>query len=673
MNRRLRCSSLVLVVSLLLAGAGMPAIASAQEAAPLWQRPLDELMQVEVVSAGKKEQRVFEAPASVYVISRDEIERSGLTSVPDLLRLAPGLTVSRIDGSKWSVSVRGFAGRFANKLLVMIDGRSLYSRMFSGVFWDAIDVPVDEIERIEVIRGPGASLWGSNAVNGVINILTRSAGATSGTSVTTSGGLSDRWSAGASHSRPTSAGAVRVFGHASEHKGWGGVRSIAEDWRHLSGGLRFERGAIDGPSFILGANVAHSDAGQETGIFTGLAAPSVTMRDIRAATSAWSTTARWTLPVNVRGELQILSTYDGMLRTEPGLFRYERHIGDVSVQHRVGRTRRHDFVWGSGLRYLHDDALPAGLNLWIAEPRFGETLFSSFVQDEVSIRPDVKVTLGARVEHTKVMGWNVQPTARVWWGLDEATAIWGAASRAVRNPSRVEMTIRYLGGTDPTPAPFPIVTGFAGNPDAREETVVAYESGVRTTLTDRVALDVSGFFNRYDGLLTNQLLEPSFETGVLGPHLLMMVSPANDMSADTAGFETATSITVTPAWQVTGTVELFRVTSWRSRNPTDNPQVVNGSAPGYQASVRSSYSSGPMDFDMSVFRTASLPAPFVPAYTRVDARFAYRLANGLELALAAQNLQASRHAEAVTADLMAAAFPAGRTVSLRATWSFGRK
>jgi iron complex outermembrane receptor protein len=419
--------------------------------------------------------------------------------------------------------------------------------------------------------------------------------------------------------------------------------------------------------------VAHSDAGQQSGVFTGLASPSVSMRDIRAATSAWSTTARWTLPVNARGELAILSTYDGMLRTEPSLFRYERHIGDLSVQHRLGRTRRHDIVWGGGLRYLHDDAVPDGLNLSIAEPRFGETLFTSFAQDEVSIRPDVKVTVGARVEHTKVMGWNLQPTARIWWGLDEATALWGGASRAVRNPSRVEMTVRYLGGTDPTPAPFPIVTGFAGNPDAREETVVAYEGGVRTTLTNRVALDVSGFFNRYDGLLTNQLIEPSFETGMLGPHLLMLISPANNMSADTAGFETATSITLTPAWQVTGTVELFRLTGWQSHNAADSPQAANGSAPGHQASVRSSYSSGPLDFDMSVFRTASLPDPFVPAYTRVDARLAYRLAGGLELALAAQNLQSSRHVEAVTADLLAAAFPAPRTVSLRATWSFGGK
>lgn len=429
----------------------MPDAAAAQSSDPLWLRPLDDLMQVQVVSVAKKEQRVFDSAAAVHVVTREEIRRSGLTTVPELLRLVPGVTVSRIDGSKWAVSVRGFTGRFANKLLVMIDGRSLYSRMFSGVFWDALGVPVAEIERIEVVRGPGASLWGANAVNGVINIVTRAAADSMGTTLTAGAGLSDRWSADAAHGRATPAGALRLFGHSS---GWDGAGGF-DDWREAAGGVRFERGLASRAQFTFGANAAHRDARQQNLLFGSVTEPSIVPEDVRAVTSSWSTVARWVKPTRQGGEWQITATHETMRRHEEKLFDYTRQISDAGLQRRVGGLGRHDLVLGGGIRILSDKGVSKGPALVLGADAFSETQFNSFVPDEISVTSDVKITVGTKIEHTAITGWTVQPTLRGWWSADGTTAVWAAVSRALRTPSWTDTDLRLNLSADTTSGPLP--------------------------------------------------------------------------------------------------------------------------------------------------------------------------------------------------------------------------
>ncbi len=650
----------------------MPHAVAAQSSDPLWLRPLDDLMQVQVESVAKKEQRVFDSAAAVHVVTREEIRRSGLTTVPELLRLVPGVTVSRIDASRWAVSVRGFTSRLANKLLVMIDGRSLYSRMFSGVFWDALDVSVDEIERIEVVRGPGASLWGANAVNGIINIVTRAAAGNTGTSVSSSAGPGDGWAVSAAHGRKATAGAVRVFGRVSG-QGRDEPGGDLDAWRHAVAGLRFERGAQDATHFTLGVNGAHGRNGHQTPIFQGLQTPAVTIEHVLAETRSWSTIARWIRPVARGGEWQIIATHDGMQRREPALFTYTRYISDVNVQHRIGAVRRHDLLWGGGVRYLRDQADREGLTLSIAEPRLSERLFSAFAQDEISLTSNLKVALGTKLEHTAAAGWNLQPTVRGWWSSDGTTALWGSISRAVRTPARLDTSIRFRMGADQTVRPLPVVFGFVGNPDVTEEHLTAYEVGVRTTAAGRVALDVSGFVNRYSDLMAAVPLEPRIETGGMAPHVFLGSTWANALEADTVGVESVAVATLAPSWTLTGSVTAFRLANWRSAIPAVNPVVVDGATPAVQWSLRSAYSRHGYDYDIGFFKVSSLREPHLPGYARLDARVSRRFESGLEVALAGHNLHQARHLESTSAPLIASAVAVPRSISLRATWHFGQE
>ncbi|MGH9373045.1 MAG: TonB-dependent receptor plug domain-containing protein [Vicinamibacterales bacterium] len=663
-KRTFICRALLVCVPVILTWA--PAAAAAQDVDSLFMRPLDELMKVEVMSVGKKEQRVVDSAAAVYVITSDEIRRSGLTTVPDLLRLVPGVTVARIDASKWAVSVRGFTNRFANKLLVMIDGRSLYSRMFSGVFWDTLGVPVQEIERIEVIRGPGASLWGANAVNGVINIVTRSATGKPGTSLTAGTGIDDRWSVGAAHGRSVGTAAVRLFGHASERAGTGDF----DQWRQAAGGLRVQRGIGSRAHFTLDANGAHSDAGQRSLLFRSIETPSIVPEDVRAVTTSWSTVARFVRPTRQGGEWQIIATQEGMHRHEPHFFDYSRHISDIGWQHRMSGLGPHDLIWGGGVRYLLDDAVSEGPALSIAEPKFAETLFNSFLHDEISITSDVKLTVGTKIEHTAVTGWNAQPTVRGWWSADGTTAVWGAVSRALRTPSWTDTDVRFHADADTSMGPLPVVFGFVGNPDAEQEKLTAYEAGVRTTVADRVAVDVSGFYNHYTDLLVSQLQQPQFELSPFAPHLLVAATPRNVLDAGTAGVEAVAVATLMPRWHLTGTFQVFRLTDLRGENSSDDTSFIDGQTPQFQWSLRSSWSRRAFEYDFSLFKASSLTTPVVPGRLRADARISRRLNDGLEIALTGQNLLQARRPESVVADLVAPT-DVPRAISLRAIWHLG--
>jgi iron complex outermembrane receptor protein len=640
------------------------ATASAQQQDTLFAQSLEELMEVQVVTVGKKEQSIFDSAASVYVVTRDEIRRSGLSTVPELLRLVPGVTVSRIDSSKWAISVRGFSGRFANKLLVMIDGRSLYSRLFSGVFWDALAVPVAEIERIEVIRGPGASVWGANAVNGVVNIVTRGAAAAPGTSVAVATGSADRFVADASHTVGQSGGAMRLFSHVSDTG-----ETEFDGWREAVAGVRLERGRAAGARLTLQANIARSDAGQRSFRFESIAAPSIVVDDVRVVTDSWNAVGTWIVPRGAHDEWQVIGTIDRTERYEPGFYRYRRQIADLGVQHHVGRWRRQDVVWGAGIRHSRDDMTSEGPTMGAIQPTFGETLFNSFVQDEITMAPTFKVTLGTKVERTAVTGWNLQPSARAWWSPDGSTAMWGAVSRALRTPSWTDTGMRLNLFGDTTSGPVPLLFALIGNPEARNEQLTAYEVGVRNTTFDRLAVDLSGFYNRYTGLLVYAAQTPAFEIAPFAPHMLIGISPQNASEAATAGFETVATVGLSAAWTLTGTFEFFKLVDASSSVPT-SPGFIDGATPRFQWSLRSNFSRGGFDYDASLFKAARLTGPVVPGYLRLDARIARQLKPRLELALVGQNLLDAQHMEAGP-DLVDAT-AVRRALSLRAVWRFSR-
>jgi iron complex outermembrane receptor protein len=359
-----------------------------------------------------------------------------------------------------------------------------------------------------------------------------------------------------------------------------------------------------------------------------------------------------------------------MHRREPGLFAYGQHIVDVGMQHRGKAGRRHDVVWGGGFRYRHDTIDTPGMTLSMADHRFDETLFNGFIQDQISVTRNLKLTAGTKIEHAGATGWNLQPTIRGWWSPDGTTALWAGISRALHTPSRVETSLRFNFDAEPDARPLPILFSFIGNPEAGNEQLTAYEAGVRHTFNDRVALDVSGFYNRYRGLLNLGTLPPSVETaGPFPPHVLVSGSFGNSLDAQTTGLESVVSIAMAPQWHVVGTLEVFRVSGWESSAPGGNLDAVDGATPHFQWTLRSSYSRGAFDSDVNLIAAPALRAPATPAYLRLDARLGRRMAHGIELAIVGQNLLQSRHLEAAD-DRFVVTTEVPRTASLRATWRF---
>ncbi|MGH9311006.1 MAG: TonB-dependent receptor plug domain-containing protein, partial [Vicinamibacterales bacterium] len=358
-------------------------------------------------------------------------------------------------------------------------------------------------------------------------------------------------------------------------------------------------------------------------------------------------------------------------RNEPDFFDYTRRISDLGIQHRIGGLRRHDLIWGAGLRYLSDDAKADGPALTVDGPRFREALYSGFVQDEVALTRRLKVTLGTKVEHTAVTGWSAQPTVRAWWSPDGNTALWGAVSRAIRTPSWSDTSVRLKVGSHTTRGPLPMLFTFVGNPNVDEERLNAYETGARTTVGDRVAIDVTGFYNRYRGLMPSVPQAPVVEFSGGAPYLLIAATPMNVLDANTAGVEAVAVATLTPTSSLTGTFEIFRMTSWRALHPAATPESVDGSTPRYQWTLRYDASRRGFEYSASLVMAPRLDAVQVPGYLRLDTRLSRRVNDGLEVALVGQNLLHARHFETLESDLVATSY-LPRALSLRATWHLGK-
>jgi iron complex outermembrane receptor protein len=328
-------------------------------------------------------------------------------------------------------------------------------------------------------------------------------------------------------------------------------------------------------------------------------------------------------------------------------------------------------IWGAGVRYLIDEVVSEGPTLAIQDPTFSETLVNAFVQDEIRLRRGLTLTAGVKLEHTSVTGWQTQPTVRAWWTPDGETAIWGAVSRALRTPSRADEEVTFNASSSMNTAPLPVLVQFTGNPTVKPEHLTAYEAGVRRSISDRVAVDVSGFYNRYDSLMMMQLHPPRFTVSALGPHLLVAMVPENVLDADTIGVETVAVATMTPTWHITGALTVFKMTDWRSQAAMIDTSLVDGETPRYQWSLRSNLSWKHFEFDGSLFRSSALPMPRIEGYVRVDARVSRQLRDGLEITLAGQNLFRSHHVESGDGMLVAVA-EVPRSVALRATWRFGK-
>jgi iron complex outermembrane receptor protein len=635
----------------LLACLALPA--GSAQAPDLTQKSLEDLMNIDVTSVSKKAQKTSETAAAVFVISAEDIRRSGALNIPDLLRMVPGLDVAQIDGSQWAISARGFNGQYSNKLLVLIDGRTVYTPVFVGVFWDSQNVPLESIERIEVIRGPGAAVWGSNAVNGVINIITKSA-------VETQGGTVD---AGAGNAiigpeairyggKAHGLGAYRVYVegfHAGSLPTPAGLDG-QDDWRLIRGGFRTDSSLSAKDSLTTEGDVTNGDAGELATVPVSLQPPVTATVALRNRYWDWNLLARWNRRISPRSETSLQIYFD---RTTRGDTTYGIGLNtlDIDFQHHVAMGSRQDIVWGLGYRLSANGTSPTLRISFTPQNRLTH-LFSIYAQDEIAILPErLRLSVGARLEHNGYTGFDLEPSARLAWSVNSKNMFWSAVSGAVRTPARSDRDIRVnyyaLPGSIAT-GYLPILVSFFGNPNGKDEQLTAFEAGYRNTLSSSLSVDTTVFYNRYRDLESSEPGAMSLEMTPAPPHVLIPTTYGNGIYGETHGIEVFANWKAASHWTLSPGYAFFsmHLHKFAGSLDTTTAQATEGYTPDHQAQLRSSVSLPKnLQWNASAYFVNRLPALAIPSYTRDDTGLTWRAGERISISAVGQNLFSDRHLE----------------------------
>ena len=459
-------------------------------------------MNTEVTSVSRKQQKISKVAAAIYVITQDDIRRSGATTIPDLLRMVPGLDVAQVDANSWAISSRGFNDQIADKLLVLIDGRSVYDPSFSGVKWDEQSVPLEDIERIEVIRGPGATVWGANAVNGVINIITKSSKATQGGLVTAGAGSSEAHGLVQYGGKAGRTGTYRIFGsydNYNNHANQAG--EPAEDAWHLThGGFRSDWDLTNRDALTVEGDIIAGRERQVLTSFVSLYPPLIGTYDDSIRPGTGDILGRWTHTFSGRSDTALQVYYSGVNQTSSGV-RELWDIFDIDFQHHLAVGSRQDVVCGFEYRHTSDNILP-GYAISFNPSSLSQNLSSAFVQDEIRLADSVSLTLGSKFEHNIYTGFEAEPSGRLAWSPTGHQTLWAAVSRAIRQPSRTDEDLRLNVSALPGPGGLDTLVSVFGNPNFKSEELLAYEVGYRVEPIKRVSLDFATFYNVYHDLRT---------------------------------------------------------------------------------------------------------------------------------------------------------------------------
>ena len=612
-----------------LTGAALSLATHAAQAYPvqdnLTSMSLEELGSVRITSVSKREERLADAPAAVYVISAADLRRSGAASLVEALRLAPNLQVMQASSGTYVVTARGFAGD-NNKLLVLVDGRSVYTPLFSGVFWDAQDVPLDDIERIEVVSGPGGTLWGTNAVNGVINVITKPASATRGARVAVGGGNARADGTARYGAALGENGAYRIYGKAFR------VRStetasgaeIDDAWHKMQAGFRtdWQQGAdsytVQGDAYR--ARKGHPRPGSI--VVTGLTVP---LGNIELA--GGNLLARWTRQLGGGGAASVQAYYDRTERDVAPFFDEHLDILDLQAQYTMAPIGRHALTFGGQYRHANYELVNSPYFGFL--PAHQKTSWTSlFAQDEVTLGDAWHLTLGLRGEHNGYTGAEFLPNARLAWKVGADSTLWGAVSRTVRAPSRLDRD--------------PVVPGvppylLIGGPDFQSEVARVFELGFRSQLGPDLLYSVSLYRALYDDLRTQEQVKGQRK-----------VEYVNGMMGASRGLEAWASWQLTPSWRLRSGLMAQHIETWLKPGVVDlgNSLKRVGRDPAYTASLRSSWQMGDdREFDVALRRVAAQSDPVVPGYTAVDMRFGWKLRPSLSLSVTGNNLFGGGHGE----------------------------
>ncbi|HEV8537610.1 MAG TPA: TonB-dependent receptor [Bacteroidota bacterium] len=573
-------------------------------------------MQMEVTSFSRKPETAFAVPASIHVITSEDIRRSGVTSLPQALRLAPNLSVAQVDSRQWAISARGFNGTVANKLLVLIDGRSVYTPLYSGVFWDVQNADLGDIDRIEVTSGPGATLWGTNAVNGVINIITKDSKdpASKGLHLSGTTGTRDRLTGiryGGSSDDNTSYRVYLMDFYRGAAQLSTGVEA-GDAWRMTQGGFKVDWDADEATRLTIQGDAYGGSIHQRVGADVDV--------------SGGNLVERWSHTLDNGTDYSIQAYYDLTHRTIPNMFGEDLETMNIDAQYRFPIGEQNDVVVGGGFRHMND-RITNSASLAFLPDYLLMRIYSGFIQDEISLFQDrAKVTLGSKFEHNDFSGFEYQPSVKLAWLFDPTKTAWAAFTRAVRTPSRIDRDF-YV----PAAPPFLL----AGGVNFNSEKVYAYEVGYRHQLSSALTVEAAAFYNFYDDLRS---VEP-------GPPYTLQ----NGLEGTTYGAEAAIHFQTMDWWQWKAAYCYFqkeiRVKPW-SRDL--NGGLGEGDDPRHRFSVLSYVDlPGGIEFDTWLRVTDELPriSAQVPGYAELDLRLGWKTIDNLTLSIVGQNLLHDRHPE----------------------------
>jgi iron complex outermembrane recepter protein len=612
---------------------------------------LEQLGNVEITTATKEPEQVWNTSAAIFVITREDIKRSGATSVPEALRLAPGVEVARIDSSRWSIGIRGFGSRLNRSVLVLIDGRSVYTTLLAGTYWEVQNLMLEDVDRIEVIRGPGGTIWGPNAVNGVINIITRSSKDTHGALLSVGGGNEEqgffraRYGGGNGHGLNYRFYALG-FNRSPEFHSDG---NNFDRWQTIQGGFRMDWTRDPGDTITVQGDLYDEGTGESVTLST-YNPPANTLANGNAPLSGGNILARWRRVFDKDKDFQIQISYDRNNRHELN-FVDLRDTFDLDFLDRFPLAGHQEISWGGSVRISNGSNPVVISGLFFSPKNRTDQLFSGFLQDDIDLVPNrLSMTVGSKILHTNFTGVEWQPSIRLLWRPTETQSVWAAFTHALRTPSGAERNF-YLSsflGTDPTTG-LPFFARFNANPDFTSEQLNGYELGYRRLFGHELYVDVAGFYNHYADLFSEDITGSIFvETDPAPTHLLLPARFGNGLLGNTAGLEIAPVWMPSSRWDIRGSYSFLNMELRKASNSLDigTAPTVEGSSPSHQFMIQPGMNPiKPIRIDLTFRYVSALPKQNIPSYATADARLGWNVSDHVELSVVGRNLFQHYHYE----------------------------
>ena len=652
----------------------MPSLMAQAVPGDLTKLSVEDLMNVEVTSVSKKQQKVSRVASTIFVLTEEDIQNSGARNLPDILRMVPGLDVAQINGNTWAVSARGLNGQFSSDLLVLLDGRDVYSPTFGGVFWDTFDMLLDDIDRIEIICGPGGSIWGENAVNGVINIITKKAADTKGTTLIAGGGntyqtFGTAQFGGKLGQKTDYRVYARYFDIAQSQAVDGGQGR--DGWHTLRGGFRSDTTLTSKDNLTVQGDMYSGRQGDVAPTITSITAAGPMQKSIFVNLSGGYIQGIWNHTRSEESGSTLMLSYDQYRRDD--LLTDQRKTFNLDFHDHLKWGDRNQIVWGLAYRGSFEASV-GNFEISFLPPREDYHVFSGFLQDEVAIFPNrLYVTLGAKFEHNSYSGFAVLPSVRAVYQFNERKSIWAAASRAIRSPAEINESARFVVTTFILPDGTPAEASVIGNANQKNETADVYEIGYRASFNTHFSVDLEGYYNIYGQQASIEPGKPFFDDTILPGHLVFPLNYANLTAGEAHGLEMSATWKVTDHWTLSPSYDFERIHFHPEASSLDTAEaaLANGSDPHEHARLRSRVElPHHVNWNTLVYFTSPLAYSGVPSYTRIDANLLWQCNENLRFGIYGQNLLREQHLEFLNGGGATAATLVRRSYYAKLTWKF---